>query len=83
MTLSQQWYEHRKQTHRDDESERLGDLLAAENDRLKAALKSCADTLFVLTHPELFPNTKSSDIYFNAVANNACARAALNGETGA
>lgn len=34
-TLSEQWREHRQQTHRNEDSEMLGDLLAAENDRLR------------------------------------------------
>jgi len=41
--LVTQWATHRKQCHRDDESERLGDLMAAEIGRLRDALKPFSD----------------------------------------
>ena len=74
MTLSNQWREHRKQTHRDDESERLGDLLAAENEMLRAALLVYADGCDA---------TETAPCGYEGNMCCMTARAALNGEAGA
>lgn len=79
-TLSQQWWEHRQQTHRDDESERLGDLLAAENDRLRAALLGAPNREI----PSCGLGLTKIDAWITALNEvERFTRAALNGEAGA
>ena len=93
MTLSDQMRAHLAQCHREDETERLAALLAAENDRLRAEIAATDGrrwpTGFYVTGPDSDGNAwlhyKRADGCGGGVnlGQGYLARAALNGEAGA